>query len=176
MNIALSVKNIVLCKSHSSMPAWHKADPGKLNEYEVYVSKESNALLSRNLFSVDDIDNFCNDLYNILHTAASLFIPVAKFKPYLRPEWTPTVKNLHCRERHKRNIWISEGRPRGMTHESYKNYKRAKRDFRNEFDAEHERYMTSGFQDIDEASECDIRLFWKLLKRQHPKVQNYTQK
>jgi hypothetical protein len=56
-----------------------------------------------------------------------------------------------------------------MVHESYKNYKRAKRDFRNELNAEHERYMASVFQDIDEASECDIRLFWKLVKQQRPK-------
>uniref|UniRef100_A0A8W8ISZ1 Reverse transcriptase domain-containing protein n=1 Tax=Magallana gigas TaxID=29159 RepID=A0A8W8ISZ1_MAGGI len=67
----------------------------------------------------------------------------AKFKPHLRPEWTPEVKLLHDRERQMRNIWLIEGRPRGMVHDSYKNYKKAKREFRNELNAEHDRYMTS---------------------------------
>lgn len=58
-----------------------------------------------------------------------------------------------------RNIWLIEGRPRGMVHDSYKNYKKAKRKFRNELNAEHDRYMTSVFHDIDQASECDVRLF-----------------
>lgn len=170
MNIDISVKNHVVCKPCDSLPAWHKVDISKLHDYEQYVNNESSALLNRKLNSVDDIDTFCYDLYHILRTAASLYIPLAKFKPYLRPEWTPTVKSLHSKERQMRNIWLSEGRPRGMCHESYKNYKRAKRDFRNELNAEHEIYMASVFQDIDEASECDIRLFWKLVKQQKPKT------
>uniref|UniRef100_A0A8W8JMS3 Uncharacterized protein n=1 Tax=Magallana gigas TaxID=29159 RepID=A0A8W8JMS3_MAGGI len=93
----------------------------------------------------------------------------AKFKPYLRPEWTPEVKHLHDRERQMRNIWLIEGRPRGMVHDSYKNYKKAKREFRNKLNAEHDRYMTSVFHDIDQASECDVWLFWKLVKRQRPR-------
>lgn len=56
-----------------------------------------------------------------------------------------------------------------MSHESYRDYKRAKRQFRNELIAEHDRYMTEVFRDIDQASECDLRLFWKLIKRQRPR-------
>lgn len=56
-----------------------------------------------------------------------------------------------------------------MCHESYKNYKRAKRDFRNGLQSAHDEFMTKAFKDIDEASECDVRLFWKLIKRQRPR-------
>lgn len=58
-----------------------------------------------------------------------------------------------------------------MCYESYRVYKHAKRQFRNELLAnrEHDRYMTEVSSDIDQASECDLRLFWKLIKRQRPR-------
>ena len=79
------------------------------------------------------------------------------------------MKELHDTERHLRKIWVSEGRPRGMDHASYKNYKHAKRNFRNQLNAEHERFISNAFRDIDEASECDVRLLWKLMKRLRPR-------
>ena len=80
------------------------------------------------------------------------------------------MKSLHNTERRLRKLWISEGRPRGMAHETYKNYKRTKRNFRNELNIEHDRYMSDVFKDIDKASECDIRLFWKLIRQQKPRT------
>lgn len=94
----------------------------------------------------------------MLHDAASTTIPTSKYRLYLKPEWTPKVKHLHDLERQKRRMWISEGRPRGMCHESYKNYKRAKRDFRNGLQFAHDEFMTKAFKNINEASECDVRL------------------
>ena len=49
-----------------------------------------------------------------------LTIEMPKYKPYLRPKWTPQVKSLHNTERRLRKLWISEGRPRGMEHETTK--------------------------------------------------------
>lgn len=175
MSIDLHVKYNYSCKNSSSLPAWHKADVNQLQHYELYINNALDVLLEQRLSSVVDLDNFCKQLYHILYTAASLFIPVAKFKPHLRPEWTPEVKHLHDRERQMRNIWLIEGRPRGMVHDSYKNYKKAKREFRNKLNAEHDRYMTSVFHDIDQASECDVRLFWKLVKRQRPRNTRFYQ-
>ena len=56
-----------------------------------------------------------------------------------------------------------------MRHPSYREYKRAKICFRNALDAEHEKYMRETYRDIDEAAECDIRLFWRLTKRKKPR-------
>lgn len=85
MDIALNVKNNVSCKPHNSLSAWHKADVGKLQGYKLYINNESSVLFDRNLSSVDD-NTLCTDLHPILYTAASLFIPSAKFKPHVRPE------------------------------------------------------------------------------------------
>ncbi|CAG2249401.1 unnamed protein product [Mytilus edulis] len=68
-----------------------------------------------------------------------------------------------------RRVWMQEGRPRGMQHESYFNYKRVKRDFRNIQKLANEQYIEETYDDINNAAECDIRLFWKLIKRQKPK-------
>lgn len=36
------------------------------------------------------------------------------------------AKELHDTERQKRQIWVAEGRPRGICHGYYRDYKRAK--------------------------------------------------
>lgn len=56
-----------------------------------------------------------------------------------------------------------------MCHKSYKKYKRDKREFHNELQTAHNDFITMFFKDIDEAAECDVRLFWKLIKRQRPR-------
>ena len=53
-----------------------------------------------------------------------------------------------------------------MIHDSYRNYKRAKRQFRNALNMKYELHMKDVYQDLDSAAECDIRLFWKLVKKQ----------
>ena len=57
-----------------------------------------------------------------------------------------------------------------MVHDSYRNYKRAKRQFRNVLNMEYERHMKNIYHDLDSAAECDIRLFWKLVKWQKKRV------
>ena len=119
--------------------------------------------------SASDIELYARDLIKILHECAKESLPMSGFNPYTRPDWTKNVKSLHDNERAKRRIWMAEGRPRGMRHPSYREYKRAKRCFRNALDAEHEKYMRETYRDIDEAAECDIRLFWRLTKRKKPR-------
>lgn len=87
--------------------------------------------------------------------------------PFTKPGWTKNVKELNAIERSLRRIWVSEGKPRGMGFQSYRDYKRAKRNFRNAQNLEYEIYLKSVHRDLDEAaiSEMDIRLFWRLVKQ-----------
>ncbi|VDI24480.1 Hypothetical predicted protein [Mytilus galloprovincialis] len=91
------------------------------------------------------------------------------YNPHTKPYWNADVKQAHTKERNMRRVWMQDGRPRGMQHESYFNYKRAKRDFRNIQKLANEQYIEETYDDINNAAECDIRLFWKLIKRQKPK-------
>ncbi|VDH92073.1 Hypothetical predicted protein [Mytilus galloprovincialis] len=74
-------------------------------------------------------------------------------------------KIAHEKERTLRKVWVIDGRPRGMHYDSYKLYKRAKHEFRNIQQAAYEQYIQQTNDDINKAAACDIRLFWKLIKR-----------
>ncbi|CAC5391434.1 unnamed protein product [Mytilus coruscus] len=67
-----------------------------------------------------------------------------------------------------RRVCMQDGRPRGMQHESYFNYRQAKRDFRNIQKLAKERNIEETYDDIYNVVELDIRLFWKLIERQKP--------
>jgi hypothetical protein len=109
-------------------------------------------------------------LCRIITYATKHYIPHTGYNPHTRPGWNKEVEELHTTERKLRRIWISRGRPRGMHSESYRNYKRAKMHFRKALQIPYENYMRNVYKDLDEAAECDIRMFWKLVKRQKVKT------
>ena len=81
--------------------------------------------------SETEIENYLRAITSILIGAAKMFIPVSKFVPFVKPYWTPEVKRAHENARFKREIWVKNDKPRGMLHDSYKEYKTAKKNFRN---------------------------------------------
>ena len=162
-----------LLYSATSLPAWHKASPENIENYRVTWRERLSVLESYDINTTEDLDVFCNTFTQVLLECANTVIPQSSYKPYKRPDWTRDVKEAHDAERAKRRIWLSEGRPRGMHHESYREYKRAKRAFRNALDLAHDKYMQDSFRDIDEAAECDLRLFWKLIHRQKPRARRH---
>lgn len=158
MSIDIRPKNRMLNKSLKWLPAWHKADSCKIDSYQKHVSKEAFRLFDRNLECATHIDIICSNLTHLLHAVAFKTTPVSRYKPYLKPEWTPKLKQLHDMKRQKRRIWISEGRPRGMCHESYKEYRTISTLSKSS--------ATSWIS--TKLPKCNVRLFWKLIKRQRP--------
>ena len=61
--------------------------------------------------------------------------------------------------------WLLDGKPRGMQFTSYYNYKRAKRHFRFVQEEAANEFLNQAFTDIDQAAGCDIRLFWRLIRK-----------
>ena len=118
---------------------------------------------------MQDIETFNNALIDILSSNSAKCIPTSKHNAHRKPGWTKAVKDLHAVERAMRRRWIREGRPRGMEYASYREYKRAKRAFRNVHDTEYDNFLQSVYREIDEAAELDLRLFWKLVKRRRPR-------
>ena len=168
VTVDANVKRHHLQSSNSVFPAWHKASPEAIACYKAMVRTEL-ANLRPCGHTPDDLIAYTQSLVNTLEYCSAYCIPYSGCKRFTRPGWTKNVKHLHSVERAKRRIWIGEGRPRGMSFDSYREYKRAKREFRNALDNEYEQYMYSVYQDIDTAAECDIRLFWRLIKRQKPR-------
>ena len=152
------------------LPSWHKSTPDIIKQFQENLE----SLLTELTSNIDincniGVDELCFRIEDILIDTANRVIPKSTFNCHTKPYWNTDVKQAHKVERDMRNIWVSEGRPRGMIHESYYNYKRAKRDFRNIQSAAYEKYINETLDDINHAAECDIRLFWKMINRQKPK-------
>lgn len=143
--------------SETKLPAWHKTTPERVAEYKTQVT---NALkTAQNLQNESDVTNFFHEISSILRECARNTVIHTSYNPFTRPDWTKEVKEFHDIERAKRRLWMSEGRPRGMNYSSYREYKRAKRLFRNALDREHAAYMSKVYADIDKAAEVELRLF-----------------
>lgn len=67
--------------------------------------------------------------------------------------------------RQKFREWKFEGRPRGLQHVSYVNYKRAKSAFRREIRNSARRFEQEEFDNISNAGEIDHVKFWRLINR-----------
>ncbi|CAG2243072.1 unnamed protein product [Mytilus edulis] len=153
----------------SKLPAWHKINEHSIKEYQDKLCAPLDILIQEAQNNDIDINLFYHNLVNTLINTAKDTIPCNMYNPHTKPYWNADVKQAHTKERNMRRVWMQEGRPRGMQHESYFNYKRAKRDFRNIQKLANEQYIEETYDDINNAAECDIRLFWKLIKRQKPK-------
>ena len=70
---------------------------------------------------------------------------------------------------HKRAAWLSEGRPRGSDHSTYREYKEAKRAFRAVHRQTIDAFFTRTHEEIDRAACLDSDLFWRLFNRRRSK-------
>ncbi|KAJ8299638.1 hypothetical protein KUTeg_023698 [Tegillarca granosa] len=80
--------------------------------------------------SNEDSDCFYDTLTNAILKCSDAQIAKSTFNPKTKPYWNNDVKMAHKNERNARKIWVTEGKPRGMQHDSYRNYKRFKNIFR----------------------------------------------
>ncbi|CAG2254224.1 unnamed protein product [Mytilus edulis] len=154
-----------ILNSFSKLPAWHKITDDQIELYKQFLHEPLQILIKKMDSDNADIDTLYNDMVTILHAAADKTVPKCGFNPFTKPYWTSGVKIAHEKERTLRKAWVIDGRPRGMHYDSYKLYKRAKHEFRNIQQAAYEQYIQQTNDDINKAAECDIRLFWKLIKR-----------
>ena len=120
--------------------------------------------------TVADIEEYITKLsYSLVH-AAELALPRKRFRPFLKPYWkSGNVKELHAVNRQKRNTWILDGRPRGMQYASYRDYKRAKREFTNALKRAQRQFEQEEFIRLKETAELDLGLFYRSLKRRNKK-------
>ena len=121
------------------------------------------------LFTNHNICNLSPDMINSaicnIFREAEKHLPTSMFNKSAKPYWCPDLKNAHAQARYFRSIWIQEGRPRGYHHNSYSDYKAAKKTFQRLQQNCIEKYENLIFDRINQAAGSDIRLFWKLIKK-----------
>ncbi|VDI10630.1 Hypothetical predicted protein [Mytilus galloprovincialis] len=117
-------------------------------------------------------DTLASKLTDKLKECTNITIPSGSFNPNTKPYWSDQVKQAHKAERLARRTWINHGRPRGKSFPSYVEYKSAKNEFRNRQRFAYNAYMYNTYREIDEAAECDVRLFWRLISRRKGRKTN----
>ena len=87
-----------------------------------------------------DIEHYYVNIVTAIKRDENETLPHKKFIRHLNPYWSKHVKDLHRSLKVKREVWISEGRPRGE-HRALREYKCAKRHFRCELRNAYQTYM-----------------------------------
>lgn len=159
-------------ENNFSLPAWHKATCDMLISYQFDVHTELSKLVNLKPASATDVDQYCQVVTEALQTCAVRNIPHSKFKSFTKPYWNANVKAAHSNATQKRRLWIHDGKPRGMQHASYAEYKRAKSNFRNIQQAAIFEFDNKQLNEIDKCADHDIRLFWRLLNSKKGRKKN----
>ena len=110
--------------------SFHKATHEMLINYQLNLHYNLSSLTEIIPTNRIEIDNYLDTIVQIIFYSSRCNIPKAHFVPHIKPYRTSEVKKAHKNARQKRKIWVSEGKPRGMVYEAYKNYKTAKLEFR----------------------------------------------
>ena len=81
---------------------------------------------NKKLETLEVIEEYYDFVVTSKQQTANDNIPKAKFKPFLNPDWKNGLGKIHKNMLALRNVWVTNGRPRGNQHPSYINYAQAK--------------------------------------------------
>jgi hypothetical protein len=115
--------------------------------------------------STVSISEYDKSLVNALTTAATMTIPVVKFRKHVKPYWTSDVKLAHSEMLFKRQIWLNENKPRGASFISYTDFKAANLLFRKTLESAYESFISGQLKEIDECGHTNQELCWTLINR-----------
>ena len=151
--------------------AWHKADQSQLKAYESFLFDSLQNILAKEIHNENHINQAENELAHKLLTAAETILPAKRFSEHTKPYWNDNLKVLHRKEREERVAWLNAGRPRAPENYLFRKYKTTKDQFRKAQDLASGEFLNKSIEEIESAAECDLRLFWKPVKRKS-KMQN----
>ena len=117
----------------------------------------------------DDITTYSDSIQQSIRTAVNSSVPKYVFKPYKRPYWDDELSRAHSYQKQLRLVWISAGRPRGMQHDIYRQYKDAKKVFGKLLHSKEEEFNRKRFTDIDNRFDIDNLSIWKILRHNSEK-------
>ena len=149
--------------------AWHKAEQSQLKAYESFLFESLQNILAKEIHNVNDINQTENELAHNLLTAAEAILPAKRFSEHTKPYWDDNLKVLHRKECEERVAWLNAGRPRVPDNYLFRKYKATKDQFRKAQRLASDEFLNKSMEEIESAAECDLRLFWKLVKRKSKK-------
>ncbi|XP_060075468.1 uncharacterized protein LOC132555135 [Ylistrum balloti] len=120
---------------------------------------------TQELCSKDDVDIFTRGLMNCIRLTSDRVLPKRKFCKFLKPYWNGQLKELHRNTWRLRQVWVSEGRPRGSNTRSFRLYKDSKRLFRNKHRQISEKHIVDLNDEIEKCADVDQKSFWSLINK-----------
>lgn len=126
--------------------------------------------------SLNEIDFYTTTIVNAVIKSTTLTIPTCSYNPHTKPYWNTTVKEAHKREMESRIKWVKEGKPRGMQHPSYAEYKRKKRHFRQCQESASEEYINKLMKTLTTLQESTFAYFGNSFVVKNHVNQKYIQK
>ena len=113
--------------------SWKLIQSPKIHsKYQKCLEKKLESYTGHNICSMSDLESTIIQFNKVLITSAKESIPRVKSKPYLKPYWSKSFKQLHYDVRKFRREWLRAGKPRNQSDQFFRNYKEAKRKFRKE--------------------------------------------
>ena len=176
-HLPVQVRIHLMSHSNSSRPSvshsikWKQVNNEHIAAFQERIQKSLKCLnINKSISSVQDIEKCVDALVTSLLNSAKNTLPHKEFKNNLNPYWKHgQVKNKHNTMRQTRKIWTENGKPRGMEHETYRNYKESKKSFKREMESAQKQYMDEQFKQLNEKAEIDIGLFFKAIREQRRK-------
>ena len=146
----------------------------KLEDIDQYRKRLDDLCLSRtrnryNTYMENDIDALYCEIISMIKLSSERLPHRKEYNKHLKPYWDQTLKDLHKTMREKRKSWVSAGRPRDNSYIPYREYKDAKRVFRQYHRVCSENYIKSLNEEIDKAAGLDSRYFWNLVNKRRTK-------
>ena len=92
-------------------------------------------------------------------------LPQAKYRKFLKPYWNKDLSECKKIVKAHWHEWVSNGRPRDDTNDSFASYKAAKRCYRNAIHEAEREYELRWAQDVLKSSEMDHKAFWWMVNR-----------
>jgi endonuclease/exonuclease/phosphatase family metal-dependent hydrolase len=141
---------------------WEKCDTMQYGQ--VVREQISNQLSDFTIHNSADIDMYLIKLQECLIVAMTQCVPTATKCPYKRPYWDNELGAAHKLQKSKRQVWISNGRPRGMDYDCYREYKLSKKTFGKLLHSKHTSFEQKRFENIENKFDMDSRAIWKYIK------------
>ena len=137
-------------------------------DIDQYCQMLRNTLNSElNHISIQDnqgIDLYLDTIQGCVLTTMQQCVPTSHKCPYKKPYWDRELKDAHAEQKRKQDIWITNGRPRGMHHDTYSSYKLSKRCFAKLLKARQLQHEQARFEAAEHAYDMDSHTLWKLVQ------------
>ncbi|CAB3978650.1 Hypothetical predicted protein [Paramuricea clavata] len=113
-------------------------------------------------YNIDTIEAEIASVTNLLHSAAQESIPRKKFRKNRRPYWKEGLNEFHKKSRECRKRWLQNGKSQDRENIYYREYKEAKRLFREELRKKIYLEEQKQLESLEKHYETDRSTFFKI--------------